>query len=243
MDALAGLRADRYALLTLGAGLSAEQWAQPSGCPGWTLQDVVAHLAGLFWLATDPGTLPDRGDLGTEAAQEIYVGARRSMTAAENLADYEKVSASALDLFASIAGIDTEIDLGDFGTYPANALPLGYTFDHYLHIRADLFGPRGALSQGAPPSDELRLGPALDWVDLALPQQARHALAELDGTVTVQVTGPGARTITLGLGPNLGSISADGDNLLRWVSGRSAWPVGSGISEPTAKALSRVHLF
>ena len=42
--------------------------------------------------------------------------------------------------------------LGDFGSYPASLLPSAYSFDHYTHIRADLFAPRGPLPGPPPPS-------------------------------------------------------------------------------------------
>lgn len=33
-------------LATLAAELSPEEWARPTDCPGWTVRDVVAHVAG-----------------------------------------------------------------------------------------------------------------------------------------------------------------------------------------------------
>lgn len=39
------LRNERHALIELLETLSADQWATPSLCTGWTVQDVAAHLA------------------------------------------------------------------------------------------------------------------------------------------------------------------------------------------------------
>ena len=60
------LRADRTALLEIGAQLTDAQWQAGSGCPGWSVKDVVSHLSALYWLATDPAALPDTAGLPTE---------------------------------------------------------------------------------------------------------------------------------------------------------------------------------
>jgi uncharacterized protein (TIGR03083 family) len=49
---------ERAALLDLLADLTPEEWAQPTVCPGWSVQDIAAHL-----LADDVGRLSrDRDD-------------------------------------------------------------------------------------------------------------------------------------------------------------------------------------
>ena len=101
--------------------------------------------------------------------------------------------------------------------------PARFAFDHYTHIRADLFAPRGPLAPPPPPSDELRLVPALDWVEAALPQQNGALLAGLAGSITISVDGPGSRTIRLGQGRPAAQISSDGPALIRWVTQRSSW--------------------
>ena len=45
--------AERGALASDLAGLTREQWASPSLCPGWTVRDVVAHLTAAA--STGPG--------------------------------------------------------------------------------------------------------------------------------------------------------------------------------------------
>jgi len=221
--AVDGVRADRAALLDIAAGLSPAQWQSPSGCRGWSVQDVVSHLGALFWLVADPSVLPGTAGLGTEQAQEAIVVTRRALTAPQVLADYESVSARALDLLAGLAGQDGELDFGDFGRYPAWVLPSAFAFDHYTHIRADLFAPRGPLAGPAPPSDELRLVPALDWVEAALPQQNSTVLARLAGSITITVLGPGGRTIRLGQGGPAAKISSDAPAFIRWVTQRGSW--------------------
>jgi uncharacterized protein (TIGR03083 family) len=222
LQATDAIRADRAALISICSGLTAEQWRAPSGCAGWTVQDLVTHLGNLFWLVVDGAHLPDTSGVPTERAQEIGVEARRGMTAADVLADYEKVSEAGLTRLAELAALDAELPLGeDFGTYSTRVLPCAYVFDHYTHIRADLFAPRGPLAGAPPPSDELRVVPTLDWIEAALPQQNRSAAGRC--TLEIQVTGTGARQITFGAGQPAATICSDAPALVRWITGRGDW--------------------
>ena len=221
-DAIDAIKADRAALIGICSGLTTEQWRAPSGCAGWTVQDLVTHLGNLFWLVVDGAHLPDTSGVPTERAQEIGVEARRNLAAAEVLADYEKVSEVGITRLAELAALDVEMPLGeDFGTYSTRLAPCAYVFDHYTHIRADLFAPRGPLAGDPPPSDELRVAPTLDWIDAALPQQNRSAAGQC--TLELQVTGTGARLIKFGSGPAAGTISSDAPALVRWITQRSSW--------------------
>ena len=221
--AIDALHADREAMLKIAAGLTDAEWAAPSGCPGWSAKDVLAHLGALLRLVIDPASLPDATGLETERAQEMYVESRRSWTPARVLADYEWVSLPAFEALTGLATQDFEVPLGDLGTYPAALVPNAMSFDHYTHIRADLFAPRGPLAGPPPPSDELRLVPALDWVEAALPQQNAGRIAALDGGVRISVTGPAARTLRLGPGDPVAEISSDAPAFIRWVTQRGSW--------------------
>jgi uncharacterized protein (TIGR03083 family) len=219
------LEADRAELLRICADLDEASWNAGSGCPGWSVKDLVSHLGALLWAAVDPSVLTDTAGLPTEQAQEVQVRARRSLSVPEVLADYAAVSEKALAVLAGLAGADFEVPLGDLGTYPARVLPAAFCFDHYTHIRADLFPPRGPLPGPMPPSDELRLVPALDWVEAALPQQNRPLLAGLTGPVEVIITGLAGRTLRLGPsgGPVSASVRSDADACVRWITQRASW--------------------
>ena len=90
--ALRAIEEDRKAVLALCPQIPQEVWAKGSGCPGWSVQDLVSHMACSFWLAVDPTKLPDPGGLPAERAADLYVDSRRSMTPEEVVADYEQVS-------------------------------------------------------------------------------------------------------------------------------------------------------
>jgi uncharacterized protein (TIGR03083 family) len=227
LQAIEAMRADRAALVGICGGLTADQWQVPSGCAGWTVQDLVTHLGNLFWLVVDGAHLPDTTGIPTERAQEIGVEARRALSTAEVLADYEKVSEVGITRLAELAALDAELPLGeDFGTYSTRVLPCAYVFDHYTHIRADLFAPRGPLAGEPPPSDDLRIAPTLDWIEAALPQQNRSAADQC--TVEIQVTGIGARLIKFGSGQAMATVCSDAPALVRWITGRGDW-AGLGV--------------
>lgn len=220
-DAIEAVRADRAALLEIGHGLTRAEWQAASGCPGWSVQDVVAHMANTFWAVVDLSRLPDITGQSFERGQETWVESRRGLSPEAVLADYEQVSTDALDRLAGLAGLDLQVPLGEAGTYPAAVLPSAYGFDHYTHIRADLFAPRGPLDGEPPPSDELRIACALDWIEAALPQQNKAAAEQ--ATLEIRVTGVGGREITFGSGPVKAMVTSDAPAFVRWVTQRAGW--------------------
>jgi uncharacterized protein (TIGR03083 family) len=244
ITAIESVQADRAALLDVCADLGPADWSAQSGCDGWSVKDLMAHLGGLFWAVVDPSRLPDTTGLPTEAAQEAIVRARRHLDAAVVLADYREVSELALQRLAQLAELDILVPLGDLGTYPARDLPAAFAFDHYTHIRADLFSPRGPLAGPPPPSDELRLEPTLDWIEAALPQQNPEAARA--GLYELQVTGRAPRIITFGSGQAMASVRSDGDAFVRWVTQRGSWEelgVQAVGDEPALSAARKLKVF
>lgn len=242
--AIEAVRADRAALLEICAGLSPATWHAASGCEGWSVKDLVAHLGALFWAVVDPSRLPDSTGMPTECAQELWVQSRRDLTPAAVLEDYQDAGERALQRLAELAALDIDLPLGDLGTYPAALLPSAYAFDHYTHIRADLFRPRGPLALPPPPCDELRLGPTLDWIEAALPQQ-NPAAAET-GLYELQVTGPGSRIICFGSGQSMATLSSDSSSFVRWVTQRGSWEelgVQAAGDEPALSAARKLKVF
>jgi uncharacterized protein (TIGR03083 family) len=246
--AIDALHADREALLQICAGLSDADWKADSGCPGWSVQDLVTHLGTLYWMVVDPSTLPDAGGQPTEVAQEIHVDARRAWSAEQVVEDYRSVSTAAVRLLAELQAQDFEVPLGDLGTYHVSLLPSAFVFDHYTHIRADLFPPRGPLAGPAPGAGEAQLGVAVDWIDAALPQQNRAVLQQLDGSgaVMLDVTGSKGRTIEVGSGPVVATVTGPAPALIRWVTQRGSWDelgVVAAGDETALAAVRGLHVF
>lgn len=222
-NALKAIEADREALLALCQQLDDAVWTKDSGCPGWTVQDVVSHMACSFWLAVDMSNLPDSAGLPAERAADLYVESRRSMTPKQVVADYESVSSKGLELLAAVQVQDVDVPLGDVGTYPASIVPTAYAFEHYVHIRYDLFPPGGPLRGEPPASDELRLAPTLDWIEAALPQQNSELLDALANAVEIRLTGAASRTLQIGDADVDAHIACESTAFVRWVTQRGSW--------------------
>lgn len=222
-NALKAIEADREALLALCQEVDDAVWMKDSGCPGWTVQDVLSHMACSFWLAVDPAHLPDPAGLPAERAADLYVESRRHLTPEEIVDDYESVSSKGLEVLAAAQDQDFDVPLGDVGTYPASIVPTAFAFEHYVHIRCDLFAPGGPLSGEPPASDELRLAPTLDWIEAALPQQNSELLGGMDKAVEVRLTGPTERALRIGGADVAAQITCDSAAFVRWVTQRGSW--------------------
>ena len=196
--AIDALQADRDEVLGLCKALDPATFAAPSGCEGWTVKDVIAHMGVLFQMVVDPSALEATSGQPTERAQDLLVESRRSWTVEAVVDDYETVSAEAIERLAGLEGQDFELNLGDLGTYPADLLVNAYATDHYLHIRADLHAPRGPLTTTPPASDEFHLAPVIDWFEAAIPQQNPKVMAGLTAAAEIALHGPGGRTFLLG---------------------------------------------
>jgi uncharacterized protein (TIGR03083 family) len=244
--AVDALQADRDALLAVCAGLRDEDWSAPSGCEGWTVKDVVGHVGALFWLVVDRSKLPDVSDLPTEKAQEVWVDERRPWPPAQVVEDYESVSAQAIEVLRTLATRDFELPLGDLGTYPASLLPNAFAFDHFTHLRADLFAPRGPLETEPPPVDRQRLDAAMDWIEAALPQQNADLVDQLAGAVDLDVEDLEARTMRIGKGQAVARVTSDGLAFVRWVTQRGNWEeldVTASGPDDVLNLVRRFHVF
>jgi uncharacterized protein (TIGR03083 family) len=222
-QAVDALRADREALIDICRPLDDDQWRAQSGWAGWSVKGLVSHLAGGFWRVVDPTILPDTTGMTTAEAQDAVVASRRTWPSDRVLDDYASVSRDAIDRLAQLVGRENEVSFGDLGAYPASMIPNSFAFDHYTHLRADLCGPHGPLDSAPPPSDELRLVPALDWIAAALPQQNADLIDSLTGALVIEVSGVAARTIAVGPGDEVARVDTDAVSLIRWVSHRDSW--------------------
>ena len=245
-NVLKAIEADREALLALCHELDDSIWTRDSGCPGWTVQDLVSHMACSFWLAVDMSNLPDSAGLTAERAADLYVESRRALTPKQILTDYESVSLKGLEILAAVQDQDVDVPLGDVGTYPASLVPTAFAFEHYVHIRFDLFPPGGPFSGEPPASDELRLAPTLDWIEAALPQQNSELLGGMDKAVEVRLSGVDGRTVHIGDGDVAGQIDCDAAAFVRWVTQRGSWEslgVNAQGDQATLEVVRRLSVF
>ncbi|HLZ37548.1 MAG TPA: maleylpyruvate isomerase family mycothiol-dependent enzyme [Mycobacteriales bacterium] len=138
VDALA---ATWSSLGALAGGLTDEEWSRPTGCPGWTVGDLVAHVAALeaFLLGRpEPAhELPtDLPHVRSEFSRfmEAGVDRRRRRTRAEVLAELGDVTAARLaELRAWPPDPERRVPSPFGKQVPARTLLRLRTFDCYAH--------------------------------------------------------------------------------------------------------------
>ena len=148
------------ATTALCADFTEQQWAAPTGCPGWSVKDHVAHLAGLeAVLSGQPepdhelvGEFPHLRD-DTGRYMERHVDFRRGRSGAEVLAEFKEVWTARLAYLRSLGADGLQADapgpMGSRGPL-ARALPIR-VFDCWAHeqdIRRAV-GKRGGLDSDA----------------------------------------------------------------------------------------------
>ena len=197
--AVDGYRAERAAILDLAHSLTPEQWMLPSGCEGWTVRDVIGHMACAIHGVVDPAFLPDMTN-GTEQAMEPGVAERRGLPIEDVVAEYETYSEQAASLFESLQAppmADSPLAMGELGMHPLSILPSTFLFDGYTHLRVDILGANPSLAT-APPRDEQRLRPTLEWMLAGLPWMCPTLTEIVDRPLVLAFDGPGGGTWTIG---------------------------------------------
>jgi uncharacterized protein (TIGR03083 family) len=208
--AVEGFRAERDAILTVAKGLTADEWTLPSACAGWSVRDVVGHMACTLHGVIDPAFLPDTTK-GTERAMEPSVAERRTWPIEAVVDEYETYSGQAADLFASVQATplaETPLPMGDLGTHPMSILPSTFLFDGYTHLRNDILGPNGSIDRPQPPRDEQRLRPTVEWMLAGLPWMCADELRDIvDRPLVLTLDGPGGGTWTISPGGPEGRVA------------------------------------
>ncbi len=195
-QAISGLENEIDRAKELFASLSADEWAAPSGCAGWRVQDVAQHMASVYQQIADPTSI-DMGDSGkSESSAEVPVQARADWSPDQVIAAYDEWSAKGL---AALAGLqeppmaDTVVPLSDLGEHPLHMLGNAIAFDHYCHLRHDI----GAAVDSAAglPKDPQVLAPTLEWMLAGLPQMCESELAGVPKqAVNLVFDGPAANS-------------------------------------------------
>ena len=240
--AAAADRAERTRQLAVVRALPLDRWAEPSRCPGWTVQDVVRHVGQMNELmveavdAAREGRRPaglHRFDPRT-TPQELLAQALPA-DAAATLADYERTTQAVLDAVRTLDGHD--LTLGSpTGWQPWPRVVLHGLFDALVHER-DATEPLGRSAPATP--DQL---PVLAYVLLLA---ARVACAYGHGfAVTVDPGGPPVRVEVQGpvvaVAPAAsgdGAVPVDPLRLLDALAGRGPLDVALPAPEPVVTAL------
>ena len=75
--AIDALKAEHTHALELFDSFTDTEWTLPSGCAGWSVQDVVQHMAATFHMIADAASIETGKSGNTEADAEVPVQARR----------------------------------------------------------------------------------------------------------------------------------------------------------------------
>ena len=241
-DAIVGLRAIHADLQAVLTTVTAEEWEQESGCTGWSVKDVLAHVTSNFkeMVEPTPPASEPLPEMTAEEAMEALVAPRKEWTAEELLAEYERYRDG---VFAALAGMQTEptastvVPLADLGMYPLHWLANAYCFDHYCHLRHDLLAPAGPLVRELAAPDDAMVRPGVDWMWAGLPQMCSRDLAPVvTAPLKITLTGAGGGTWIIGPAGEDGLVTVtetEGDaaaevrssahDFVAWGTKRSDW--------------------
>jgi uncharacterized protein (TIGR03083 family) len=235
--AVDAVRTERDRAIELFESLTPEEWAAPSGCEGWSVQDVACHMASVFHSIADPSSIEQGTSDDVEANAEVPVQARRNWTPEQVIDEYRTWSEAGLAAFAAMQDpplADTVVPLGNLGSHPLHILANAIAFDHYCHLRHDI--GHAVERAAALPRDGDVLAPGLEWMLVGIPQMCADALAGSPSqTVNLVLDGPGGCTAVLAPGegrwtvdigstdPDAPTLVSDGHAFVAWATKRTAW--------------------
>lgn len=238
-EGISALRLAVEEVKTVISTLSDEEWDRPSGCQGWTVRDLVAHMSSNYKETVDPSPAPAEPlDLPAERMMDLLVASRETWTNKQILEEYLAYCDQAVAVLASMQEeplASTPLPLADLGTYPMHALADAYAFDHYCHLRIDLLSPDGPITRPVPPADAVRLGPAVGWMITGMPQMQTDLGTQLTASITLSLTGPGGGSWVIspvGDGIEVSSsdgsdsvaeVTSSGHDFVKWGTKRSDW--------------------
>ncbi|HEX6493731.1 MAG TPA: maleylpyruvate isomerase family mycothiol-dependent enzyme [Candidatus Dormibacteraeota bacterium] len=192
------LREERGAVLDLCRTLTPEEWATPSDCAGWSVQDVVAHMGAAFHGMFTPWLLRVMRTTSIERSNDGDVESRRWWEPDRVLREYESWGGRVLGLMPLMQRRPLRavpIPLGDIGKYPMGLLASALTFDHHVHLRHDIAVP---LGRTLPPPSAEHMAVVSEWLLAGMPQMCGEALSWVDRPLALVLTGPGGGAWTIG---------------------------------------------
>ncbi|MDQ3947188.1 MAG: maleylpyruvate isomerase family mycothiol-dependent enzyme [Actinomycetota bacterium] len=217
-DRVAALRRERDDVLAFCRLLADDEWKVPSGCLGWSVQDVVAHMTATVHGVFTPWLIKLIRSKDLERNNDADVEARRDRSPAEVLAEYETWSGRlpALLQAGQLPGLKmVPFPIAEIGRYPLALIASAFLFDHHTHLRHDL---APALGRPSPPTDEGRMAVVIEWMLAGLPQMCRESLSFIDRPVLLTLEGPGGGTwavvprpgggrVEVRTGPTVGAVA------------------------------------
>jgi uncharacterized protein (TIGR03083 family) len=253
----AGLNAVRLAVdevKSVITTLTDEEWAMPSGCVGWSVKDLVAHMSSNYKEIVSPSPPPDEPiNLPAERMMDLLVEPRKHWSNTEIRDEYLAYCDGALAALAALQDepmASTMVPLADLGTYSLHQYADAFAFDHYCHLRVDLLAPSGPIRRNVPEADAARIGPAVGWMLAGIPQMQPGLEQSLTAPISLVLTGPGggtwrlaadgeggAITVTEGVaGDEAAEVSSNGHSFVIWGTAREPWREHCSVTGDTAVA-------
>jgi uncharacterized protein (TIGR03083 family) len=192
----AGYRETLGEIETLVAPLDSDSWDHPTGCPGWTVRDIVAHVSAVesFLIGREQPAHTVSGSLahvrpGLAEVTEIGVDYRRPWPLADLLAEYRDVAGIRLQELDAVQDDQLETDaIGIFGITKLRSNLTTRVFDLWSHeqdIRRAVGKPGGFDGPAGLHSREL--------LARGVGGRAAQRIDVPEGTVVLlDITGPGA---------------------------------------------------
>ncbi len=178
--------------------LSEEEWKIPTDCPGWSVQDQVAHLGGsesrILGNPAPDHTPAETGHVKSEGgmSNEVVVDYRRSWTGRQVLDEFRELTGQRMTDLRALSDEDfaaeTETPLGPAPVSEFISIRIMDAWVHEQDIRralgrpGELDGPTAAHALG-------RILRAMPFV------VARRAQAPDGATVVFDVSGPAGRVL------------------------------------------------
>jgi uncharacterized protein (TIGR03083 family) len=187
----------------LGGWLTEEEWKRPTEVPGWSVQDNLAHIAGieasLLGRSAPDHVVPDdlpyvKNDMGRR--NEVFVDSRRARSGAEVLAEFREVTGQRLEELGTYDeaafGAESWTPVGP-GTV-RDLLPFR-VFDSWVHEQ-DM---RRAVARPGD-LDTAVAAVVLDRIAASMPfVVGKKAAAPEGSTVVFELDGPMPRSIPIGV--------------------------------------------
>lgn len=178
-----------------------DMWEAPSACAGWRVIDVVAHLAALATEALDPPAPDPSWPKNRERYHDLRVDERRGWSHAQVVDEWRRSAPRQLELLEKgqqEAIADDPIEVTGLGTYPRHLLANTMAFNVFCHLRNDMLAPDGPLALTVPEPTDGEVGPAVEFMLAGVPQmQGPELAAAVDEPLVLELTGPGATTVTV----------------------------------------------
>jgi uncharacterized protein (TIGR03083 family) len=237
-----GLNAVRLAVAEVKSvitSLTDDEWLMPSGCAGWSVKDLVAHMSSNYKEVCEPSPPPPEPvNLPAEQLMDLLVEPRKQWSNSEVRDEYLAYCDGAVLALTALQDeplASTMVPLADLGTYELHQYADAFAFDHYCHLRVDLLAPAGPIQREVPAADAARLGPAIGWMLTGIPQMQPGLAQTLKAPIAFTLTGPGgstwrlatsdgALTVTEGTqGDEVAAVTSDGHAFIIWGTCRESW--------------------